>query len=238
MQIYRRKPRLQTAIKSPATQPAFDVRGSFPRSYELLGHVRYLEPATYSYLITFVGYKFETLSVLPDQWDPTSRHYIEAREGMVVRNYAQYCSVVKTGIGKAKMIIGGEVDARRYNTSWEFMPAHDRSVWDCKPSNRIDPINWVELKTSADIENDRDKLKYERKLLKFWIQSFLLGVPKIIVGFRNKNGILQRLEELETKSIPTFVKKQGKGTWDGNVCINFTASFLDCTKARTQLFEP
>ena len=44
--------------------------------------------------------------------------------------------------------------------------------------------------------NDKDMLKYERKLLKFWIQSFLLGVPKIIVGFRSQNGILQRLEEL------------------------------------------
>lgn len=71
-------------------------------------------------------------------------------------------------------------------------------------------------------------LKYERKLLKFWIQSFLLGVPKIIVGFRSQNGILQRLEELETKNIPGLVKRQGKGTWDGNLCINFTAAFLDC----------
>ena len=71
-------------------------------------------------------------------------------------------------------------------------------------------------------------LKYERKLLKFWVQSFLLGVPKIIVGFRSHNGILQRLEELETKNIPGIVKKQGKGTWDGNLCINFAAAFLDC----------
>ncbi len=71
-------------------------------------------------------------------------------------------------------------------------------------------------------------LKYERKLLKFWIQSFLLGVPKIIVGFRSQNGILQRLEELETKNIPGIVRRQGKGTWDGNLCINFTANFLEC----------
>lgn len=100
-------------------------------------------------------------------------------------------------------------------------------VWDCKPDNRNDPINWVELKTSASIENDRDMLKYERKLLKFWIQSFLLGVPKIIVGFRSKNGILQSIEELETSKIPALVKKN-KASWDGNVCINFTASFLEC----------
>lgn len=48
---------------------------------------------------------------MPDQWDPTSRDFIEGRKEMVVNNYAQYCSVVKTGIGKAKMVIGGEVDA-------------------------------------------------------------------------------------------------------------------------------
>ena len=71
-------------------------------------------------------------------------------------------------------------------------------------------------------------LKYERKLMKFWIQSFLLGVPKIIVGFRDKNGILRRLEELETRSIPNLVKTKGKGTWDGNTCINFAANFLEC----------
>lgn len=100
-------------------------------------------------------------------------------------------------------------------------------VWDCKPENKNDPVNWVELKTSATIENDRDIVKYERKLLKFWIQSFLLGVPKIIVGFRSKNGILQKLDELETNSIPSLVKKN-KASWDGNVCINFTANLLDC----------
>jgi len=70
--------------------------------------------------------------------------------------------------------------------------------------------------------------KYERKLLKFWIQSFLLGVPKIIVGFRSKTGVLERLEELETSKLPGIVKRNGKGTWDGNLCINFTAAFLDC----------
>ena len=166
-------------------------------------------------MMSYWGYKFETLSLIPAPWDPTSREFIEGREDMVVNNYAQYCSVVKTGIGKARMIIGGEVDA----------------VWDCKPVNNKDqPINWVELKTSAEITNDRDVLKYERKLLKFWIQSFLLGVPKIVVGFRSKSGILERLEEVETKDIPGMVKRRGKGSWDGNLCINFTASFLDWLK--------
>jgi RAT1-interacting protein len=98
-----------------------------------------------------------------------------------------------------------------------------------------DPINWVELKTTAEIHNDRDSMKYERKLLKFWAQSFLLGVPKIIVGFRDRNGILLRLEEMETHSIPGKVRRDGQGTWDGNICINFTAAFLDCENYQSKL---
>jgi RAT1-interacting protein len=89
-------------------------------------------------------------------------------------------------------------------------------------------VNWVELKTSADIGNDRDMITFERKLMKFWIQSFLLGVPKIIVGFRTPDGILKRVEEMDTASIPGTVKRRGKGTWDGNMCINFASALLDC----------
>jgi hypothetical protein len=110
--------------------------------------------------------------------------------------------------------------------------AHNCIVWDSKPDRKEDPINWVELKTSAEIRNDRDMLKYERKLLKFWAQSFLLGVPKIVVGFRDQEGIVRRLEEVETANIPSTVKKSGRGTWDGNICINFAAAFLECKLLR------
>ena len=112
--------------------------------------------------------------MLPGQWDATPRELIEKREDVVVNNYAQYCSVVKTGVGKAKMLIGGEVDASMLyqilSRPASRVLAYSCPVWDCKPENRDDPINWVELKTSAEISNDKDMLKYERKLLKFWIQ--------------------------------------------------------------------
>jgi RAT1-interacting protein len=100
-------------------------------------------------------------------------------------------------------------------------------VWDSKPKDKDLPINWVELKTSEEIQSQADTIKFERKLLKFWIQSFLLGVPKIIVGFRSKTGTLLRLEEMATQSIPGNVKRQGN-SWDGNTCVNFAAAFLEC----------
>lgn len=103
-------------------------------------------------------------------------------------------------------------------------------VWDHKPEDKSQRINWVELKTAAEISSPKDVIKFERKLNKFWIQSFLLGVPKIVVGFRTNDmeGRLLRVEEYETTKIPAMVRNQGQASWDSNTCINFTAGFLQC----------
>lgn len=62
------------------------------------------------FMLIELGYKFETLSLLEKSWSEVSRDQIEGREDEVVDNYAQYCSICKTGIGSTTMIIGGEVD--------------------------------------------------------------------------------------------------------------------------------
>jgi RAT1-interacting protein len=151
-------------------------------------------------------------------WAEASRDDIEDRDAKIVNNEAQYCSIVTTGIGGTSMILGGEVDA----------------VMGAKPDNPNDAIPWVELKTAQQPVTQKDDVKYERKLLKFWAQSFLLGVPKIIVGFRSPDGHLLKLVEHETQKIPSFVKRQGQGTWDGNTCINFAAAMLDFIKTTVQ----
>lgn len=102
------------------------------------------------------------------------------------------------------------------------------TVWDSKPAEQGKPINWVELKTSAEIRDERGMANFERKLMKFWIQSFLLGVPKIIVGFRTQGGILSKLEEIKTVAIPETAARRGVRSWDANTCINFASGFLDC----------
>ena len=167
-------------------------------------------------MMSYWGHKFETLSLISKPWAETSRQEIESREEQITSNLAEYCSVVRTGFGKIKMVLAGEVDA----------------VWDKRSDDPKISTNWVELKTTAEIRNgpayDSDMKKYGRKLMKFWIQSFLLGVPKIIVGFRTPDGILTGLEELETESIPASVK--GQGLWDGFACINFAADFLEWLK--------
>nr|POE65020.1 decapping nuclease rai1 [Quercus suber] len=161
------------------------------------------------------GYKFETLSTLPKPWSECTRQEIESRDSIIVNNNAQFCSIVRTGIGTTSMVLAGEVDA----------------VLGGKPDDPDTPIPWIELKTSQEFNaNDRRELeKFERKMLRFWAQSFLLGVPKIAVGFRSVRGDLLRVDELETQRIPQMVKTSTR-VWEGNVSINVTAAFLDFLK--------
>lgn len=169
-------------------------------------------------MMTYWGYKFETLSMLPVPPGPQATPAaLAARKTTPVSNHAQHCSIIRTQIGSSSLILGGEVDGL----------SHPKPT----PANPDAALPWVELKTAEELpppshRQHRDVLKYERKLLKFWAQSFLLGVPKIIVGFRSKHGILRGLDEYDTGRLPGMVRR-GTGCWDGSVCVNFAAAFLE-----------
>jgi len=68
-------------------------------------------------------------------------------------------------------------------------------------SSEIDCIDdkgeYVELKVTPRIDNGRARQNFERKLLKYWIQSYMPGVPKILCGFRDDRGTLQAVETFE-----------------------------------------
>ncbi|GAO46002.1 RAI1-domain-containing protein [Saitoella complicata NRRL Y-17804] len=169
-------------------------------------------------LFSYMGYKFEALSTLRRPFGEVERKEIEERDKEVVNNIEQYCSIVKTSIGGSRLVLGGEVDC----------------VYDYKPEDGENPSShYCELKTNKLINTDRDRTSFERyKLLKFWAQSFLLGVPKVIVGYRTNDGILAHIEELDTQKIPSMVKKnnpQGP-PWDASAAINFMAGLLEWLK--------
>ncbi|KAF1933428.1 RAI1-domain-containing protein [Didymella exigua CBS 183.55] len=166
-------------------------------------------------MMAYWGYKFETLSLIPTPPSTTPPDQIRIHQQSITSNHAQYCSIVHTSFGTHRLLLGGEVDG----------------LLSPKPSNPSDSIPWVELKTAEELpprerQQHRDVLKFERKLLKFWAQSFLLGVPKICVGFRSKAGILRGLQMFNTHELPGMVRR-GTGCWDGNVCINFAVGFLE-----------
>ncbi|KHO01533.1 Protein RAI1 [Metarhizium album ARSEF 1941] len=154
---------------------------------------------------------------------PQAIKWIENRENQTVNNKEQYCSVVRTGIGKTILCLGGEVDA---STFLLLLLSIASPLWDSKPLPG-QPINWVELKTTAEIRSAHDMDNFHRKLMKFWIQSFLLGVPKIIVGFRTRDGILVDVKEIETHNIPQTVNSRPGAQWNADMCVNFAGEFLE-----------
>lgn len=102
--------------------------------------------------------------------------------------------------------------------------ANGVKVWGSKPSDPNIPPDWVELKTSVTPRSDRDVEFFHAKLLKFWAQSYLIGVPRIMVGFRSRDGVLESVEELRTAELPAVRPRN----WDADVCVDFAVDFLQC----------
>lgn len=150
------------------------------------------EKSRYMDLCEYGGYKFETVVTLPKPWAQCSRNTIEKRSKKVVNNYEQYISVVRTGIGKVRTLLAGEVDC----------------VWDYLPSDKEDDVlqHYVELKTSRTIANPNHAGNFEKKLFKTWAQCFLLGIKRIVYGFRDENHILKDVEVYDTEEVPLLIK--------------------------------
>ncbi|KMT11859.1 hypothetical protein BVRB_5g105550 [Beta vulgaris subsp. vulgaris] len=143
------------------------------------------------------GYCFETLATEDPRRDGGEGiHHIDAN--------VEYCAVIKTKLGAHRILMGAEMD--------------------CCDSTDDGRRFYVELKTSRELEYHTEE-RYEReKLLKFWIQSFLAGVPYIVVGFRDDSGRLVRTERMRTKDINQRVKM--KNYWQGGVCLAFADEVL------------
>ncbi|CAN6610247.1 decapping nuclease Rai1p [Trichomonascus vanleenenianus] len=171
-------------------------------------------------IMCYWGYKFEGLATLDKPWPDTTRAEIDSRVSAPVNNIEQYCSIVRTGVGHVKTVLGGEVDC----------------VFDYKPEETSgeDPLaHYVELKCTQVVRDDKDARKFERKIFKTWAQSFLLGVRKVIYGFRDENGVLKSFEHYDTSELPVLVKNSQFTTrqkWNGNDAIAFYAAVLEWIK--------
>lgn len=141
---------------------------------------------------SFSGYKFETLTTIPKPFGYVSRHTIEDRSSKVVSNGNEYASVVRTGIGSSKIILGAEIDA----------------ICDFKPSSGDKDDNlshYMELKCTRQIQSQKDCFNFEKKLFRTWLQCFLVGIPRITYGFRDDRYHLVSIEEYLTSEIPQIV---------------------------------
>ncbi|XP_065340141.1 decapping nuclease DXO homolog [Cloeon dipterum] len=81
----------------------------------------------------------------------------------------------------------------------------------------------IELKTCHQNANNYSFCRH--KLIKWWTQSMLAKIDSIVVGYRNDEGMVKRLEQMAVANIP----KMAKG-WSAPRCVVFLRDFLSFVK--------
>ncbi|KAM9779920.1 decapping and exoribonuclease protein [Neosynchiropus ocellatus] len=153
------------------------------------------------------GYKFEQYACSDDV------HGLPNPSGVVNTNEA-FCTVVQTRLADHKLLFSGEVDCR-----------------DKDPNAPAPPACYVELKTSAEICTPKQRSNFLRfKLLKWWAQSFLPGVPRVVAGFRDHDGVVISTETFLISKMSHLIKNE-YNCWKPTVCMNFCSDFLSFVKS-------
>lgn len=165
--------------------------------------------------LQFSGYKFETLATLRQPWSRVPRVVIELRHKEQVLNYEQYLAVVSSGVGKVRTVLCGEVDC-----VWDYKPA--RAEW-----GSDDPLtHYVELKTSGVVSSPPQAARFELKLFRTWAQCFLLGIRKVVYGFRDQGLVLRQVEEYSADEIPVLLQ-EGSGRYKCMEALRWYGGVLD-----------
>lgn len=138
----------------------------------------------------YTGYKFETVATLSQPLPYVDRETVEKRPKKLVNTGDEYITVVRTGVGNSKLILGAEVDC----------------IFDFKEEGKDNLKHYAELKCSAMVSTQADARKFEKKIFKTWLQCFLVGIPRIIYGFRDDNCILKTVEEFAADEVPIILK--------------------------------
>lgn len=152
------------------------------------------------------GYKFEQYTcadIVDSLPDP----------GGVVNTNEAFCTVVQTRLADHRLLFSGEVDCREESAG-----------------ARPPPSCYVELKTSAEICTPKQRSNFHRfKLLKWWAQSFLPGVPRVVAGFRDHDGVVVAIEDFPVSKMSHLAKSE-PNCWKPTVCMNFCCDFLSFVK--------
>ncbi|ORY49817.1 RAI1-domain-containing protein [Rhizoclosmatium globosum] len=145
--------------------------------------------------------------------DELTRQERDRVENGVVDTHIQYCSIVKTRIGQMDVFIGAEVDcvmdeSSTAPSSSSAVPPPSSTSTSNNNSTTSQKKQYAELKTHRTLTNTHQTLAFHRqKLLKTYFQCFLAGIPRIVVGFRDDNGFIEKVQVFKTLEVPRMVRE-------------------------------
>lgn len=159
--------------------------------------------ATAHTMAMYQGYKFEALCTGDNEAVPVDAN-------------AEFCSIAMVKLARHRMIVSSEIDA----TFGDPSATGSGAIRD-----------YVELKTIKSVRHDGDlNSLYRYRYPKFWFQSFIAGVPSIVIGYRAPDGMLTHTSTISTFDMPSeaddFFRKQGQRSWNPAVMLNFTDHLL------------
>jgi len=159
-------------------------------------------------IASYGGFKFESLTMVPANIPSDQIPPLADRQLVPVNAIGYFGIVYKACLGEHSLLLSAEMDGLDE-----------------------DGQDYLELKTQKIIFNERERLFFFRdKLLKFWIQSYLAGTGKLLIGWRNESFHLVKLENFLNSSIPGIVMENGF-QWYGDGMIVFGEKFFDWLKS-------
>lgn len=149
------------------------------------------------------GYKFENymFAKTPNK-TPDLNETVNANE--------EFCVMFSTRINDTLILYGAEVDGV------------DSNVVIDEENELLNGVKLVEVKTNRIISNQRGHRTFLQKTMKWFCQSFLVGIDAIYVGFRDDRGIVRNLEKFSVNELPN----KANGLWDKKNCLKFLDVFL------------
>lgn len=158
-------------------------------------------------MYTYWGHRFEHVVMSSASGGDT----LEKRFKEPVNTWREFGVVFKSKLGSHRLIFGAEVDGLDANGN-----------------------SYVELKTSRILKDQAQYASfYQNKLMSFWAQSFLAGIPKILIGFRSDRGLIKSIEYIDVNEIPRITR--GKVTWCPETMLNFGILLLDWLSEQMRL---
>lgn len=142
-------------------------------------------------LFEFFGYKFEALCTAEK----------------VVDSSSEFGSVVHLHLGDHRLIVGAEIDC------------YDPQL--CPAGEQAPLSSYVEMKTfrlpqTAQQTRNLMQFKYPR----WWVQSWLAGVPRIAAGARDDQGQLLQVDLVDTQALPRLAREAG-ASWQPHQLLAF-----------------
>lgn len=160
------------------------------------------------------GYKFEQymLSDSPSLHPNIEFPVVENEEFSLF-----YCSKLE----KHRLLYGAQIDGLLATCGSATEPPQSNDVE--TNLNYLRNNSYIELKTNRLIQNRGQERSFKKyKLLRCWCQCYLAGLKGLLVGFRNDDGIVERLQWYDTDEIENLCKYE----WDSKVACSYLDYFL------------